>query len=310
VSLHVEYKEEAMSSSAHSATSETSSAPVTIRRATAADAEACGRICYEAFREIAIKHGFVPDIPTPDVGIRFISGIFSHPRFFCVVAEQNGKIVGSNCLDERGAIAGIGPITVSVSGQNNSVGRQLMKAVLSRAEERNFAGIRLVQAGYHTRSLSLYSKLGFVVREPLACMHGEPVRAVVSGYHVRPAQIVDLDACNALCNRVHGHDRAEELRDGVQEGTAVVAESRGRITAYASSLALFGHAVAESNDDLQAIISAANDLPRPGFLVPMRNAALFQWCLAKGLRTIEPMNLMTVGLYNEPAGAYLPSILF
>jgi hypothetical protein len=25
---------------------------------------------------------------------------------------------------------------------------------------------------------------------------------------------------------------------------------------------------------------------------------------------VEPMTLMTLGLYNEPAGAYLPSILY
>jgi predicted N-acetyltransferase YhbS len=299
-----------MSSSAHPATSKSSSAPVTIRRATARDADVCGRICYEAFREIAIKHGFIPDLPTPEVGIKLITGIFSHPRFFCVVAEQDGKIVGSNCLDEGRTIAGIGPITISPSAQNRSVGRQLMQAVMARAKQRKCAGVRLVQAGYHTRSLSLYSKLGFIVREPLACMYGEPIREAIPGYQVRPGQMADLDACDALCVRVHGHDRGEELRDAIRDGNAVVAESRGHITAYASSVAFFGHAVAESNEDLQAIISAANDFRKPGFLVPMRNAALFQWCLAKGLRTIEPLNLMTVGLYNEPTGAYLPSILF
>jgi GNAT superfamily N-acetyltransferase len=299
-----------MSSGGPSTTSESSITSVTIRRATAADADVCGRICYEAFREIAIKHGFIPDLPTPEVGIELISGIFSHPRFFCVVAEQDGKILGSNCLDEGGTIAGIGPITISPSAQNRSVGRKLMQAVIARAEEAKCAGVRLVQAGYHTRSLSLYAKLGFVVREPLACMHGAPIREAVPGYHVRPAQIPDLEACNVLCMRVHGHDRSEELRDAIREGTAVVAESRGKITAYASSLALFGHAVAEANEDLRAIISVAADFRKPGFLVPMRNAALFQWCLRKGLRTIEPMNLMTLGLYNEPSGAFLPSILF
>jgi hypothetical protein len=35
-----------------------------------------------------------------------------------------------------------------------------------------------------------------------------------------------------------------------------------------------------------------------------------RWCLNSGLRITQPMTLMTVGLYNEPAGAYLPSILY
>jgi hypothetical protein len=42
--------------------------------------------------------------------------------------------------------------------------------------------------------------------------------------------------------------------------------------------------------------------------VPTRNGELFRWCLASGLRLVQQMTLMTIGLYNEPAGAYLPSI--
>lgn len=40
------------------------------------------------------------------------------------------------------------------------------------------------------------------------------------------------------------------------------------------------------------------------------DGALFQWCLEHDLQVVQPMTLMTVGLYNEPAGAYLPSILY
>jgi len=48
----------------------------------------------------------------------------------------------------------------------------------------------------------------------------------------------------------------------------------------------------------------------PGFLLPTRNAAMFRWCLENGLRVVEPMTLMASGLYNQPAGVFLPSILF
>jgi len=33
-------------------------------------------------------------------------------------------------------------------------------------------------------------------------------------------------------------------------------------------------------------------------------------CLANGFRLVMQMTLMTIGLYNEPAGAYLPSVLY
>ena len=181
---------------------------------------------------------------------------------------------------------------------------------MSRAAERKVAGIRLVQAAYHNRSLSLYAKLGFVVREPLACMQGPAIQKRPPRYTVRPARAEDSAACNDLCLRVHGHDRAGELDDGIRIGSAVVAESEGRIRAYASTLAFFGHAVAESTEALQALIASAKEFQGSGILVPTRNAALFKWCLENGLRVVQPMTLMTIGLYNEPAGAYLPSILY
>jgi GNAT superfamily N-acetyltransferase len=282
---------------------------VVIRRATPADAEVCGRIGFESFAMLANKHNFPPDFPAPEVAVHVLSIMFSHPSFFCVIAEQDGRILGSNCLDERTSIAGVGPITIDPAAQNKSVGRQLMQAVMARASEKKFAGVRLVQAAYHNRSLSLYAKLGFVVREPLACMQGS-INKILPAYQVRSAQPRDIPACNDLCTRVHGYDRDGELKDAVQQGTAVVAESLGRIKAYASSIAFFGHAVGENNEDLQALISAATEFQGPGILVPTRNAALFRWCLDNRLRVVQPMTLMTMGLYNEPAGAYLPSILY
>lgn len=283
---------------------------VVIRRAMPADAKACGRICYEAFRAIAVAHNFPPDFPDEERAIGVLSAMFSHPSFYCVVAERDGKPVGSNCLDERTPIAGLGPITVSPGTQNRTVGRQLMNALMGRAAEKGFAGVRLVQSAYHNRSLSLYTKLGFVVREPLACLQGMPPGKAPAGSGVRPAQLADVAACSELCVRVHGHDRAGELRNGIQQGSARVVERAGRITGYASAMAYFGHAVGETTEDLQALISAATELQGPGILVPTRNASLFRWCLDHGLRVVQPLTLMTVGLYNEPAGAFLPSILY
>jgi GNAT superfamily N-acetyltransferase len=287
----------------------TESESVVVRRATPVDAEVCGRICFDAFAALAKKHSFPPDFPGPEHPTQVLSIMFSHPSFFCVVAEQNGKVIGSNCLDERTTIAGLGPITIDPGVQNRTVGRQLMRALIERATEKKFAGVRLVQAAYHNRSLSLYAKLGFVVREPLACMQGA-IQKAPPGYQVRSAQPSDVPACNDLCMRVHGHDRGGELQDAIQQGTAVLAELQGRIRAYASAIAFSGHAVGEGNPDLQALISAATEFGGPGILVPTRNAALFRWCLENGLRVVQPMTLMSVGLYNEPAGAFLPSILY
>lgn len=283
---------------------------VVLRRGRPEDAEACAKICFDAFNAISRAHNFPPDVPTVEAAAGLLSSMFNHPGFYTVVAEQEGEIVGSNVLDVRNPIAGVGPITVDPTVQNKTVGRRLMDAVHAYAKEKNFPGVRLVQAAFHNRSLSLYSKLGYDVREPLACFQGPPLSVALPGCHVRLAVDSDIDACSRVCFGVHGHDRAGELRDAISQGTATVVERNGRITGYATVIGFFGHAVGEENADVQVLIGAAESFAHPGFLVPTRNSELFRWCLSQDLRVTQPMTLMSLGLYNEPSGAFLPSILY
>lgn len=281
-----------------------------LRAGTATDAEACGLICFETFRALAERHGFPPDFPSPRHASELLGGLIAHPRFWCIVAELDGRVVGSNFLDERSTIAGLGPISVHPDLQNLRVGRRLMLAALERARERRFPGVRLLQAAYHSRSLSLYTALGFNLREPVVTLQGSPVRDALPGYGVRRATVADLEGCNRVCVLVHGHDRSGELVDAIHEGSARVVERGGRIAGYTTGIAFFAHSVAETNDDLKALIASAPEFGGPGFLLPARNGELYRWCLDRRLRVVQAMNLMTIGLYNEPAGAYLPSVLY
>ena len=283
---------------------------IKLRPGTAEDAEVCGRICYHAFKTVSEAYNFVPDFPTPEIAISVLSSMLTHPKFYSVIAELDGRVVGSNFLDERNEIAGVGPITVDPAAQNRAVGRRLMEAVHDRATKRKFPGVRLLQAGYHMRSLSLYTKLGYDVRDQLVCMQGSPVNVTVENHVVRPATSSDVKACNRICRDVHGFDRDGELRDAIRHGSPAVVENEGQITGYATVIGFFGHAVGRSNEDLKALISAAAEFRGPGFLLPTRNADLFRWCLTNGLRATQPLTLMTKGIYKEPVGAFLPSILY
>jgi GNAT superfamily N-acetyltransferase len=276
------------------------------------DAEEAGRIIFEAFSTIANKHGFPPDFPSVDSGVNSAAYFLCNPGFYCVVAEDtsNSKLVGSNFLDERSNIAGLGPITVDPNYQNKGVGRQLMNNVMERAKNKNFPGTRLLQASYHNRSLALYASLGFEIREPISTMQGKPIQEVIPGRTVRPATESDVEPCNAICKAVHGHNRNGELVDSIKQGSAKVVLQADRITGYTSGMAFFNHSVGLTNDDLRALIGSADSYGGPGILIPSRNTQLFHWCLDKGLKLVQQLILMTVGMYNEPAGAYMPSVLY
>src|SRR5687768_7986301 len=168
-----------------------------LRPGTLADAAACSRICYDAFKTFNDRHGFPPDFPSPEAAAGLMAMLLDNPHVYGVVAEANGRVVGSNFLWEAEPVMGVGPITVEPTEQGRSVGKRLMQRVLERARERNAASVRLVQAAFNTRSMSLYTKLGFDVREPLACLQGEPMRdpGAVPGHRVRPATAGDVQVC-------------------------------------------------------------------------------------------------------------------
>ncbi|HEX3431778.1 MAG TPA: GNAT family N-acetyltransferase [Rhizomicrobium sp.] len=283
---------------------------IAIREVRGEDTPQLGRIAYEAFAAIANAHNFPPDFPNAEIATTVIGMMAGAPGVYGVVAEDAGQMIGSNFIHEYNAVSGIGPITVDPRAQNRGVGAALMKAVLDRAAAQQRLAVRLVQAGYHTRSLSLYARLGFEVRDHLSCFQGNPLRETVAGLDVRPATEADIFACNRLCRSVHGVDRAGDVAHAIGRGSARVVERRGRITGYTSGIAFFGHAVGETTDDVKALIAAAESFGGPGFLVPSRNGELMRWCLSKGLRVTQPMTLMTVGLYSEPAGAWLPSVMY
>lgn len=235
------------------------------------DGEEARRICYEAFRALAAAHNFPPDFPSAEIAAGLLSGLLAHAGFYSVVAEQHDRIVGTNFLDERSTIAGVGPVTVDPDAQDFGVGTLLMLDVIERAKAKRFAGTRLLQAAYHNRSLSLYTKLGFDVQEAVVTLQGPPVGEQVLGFSVRTASEDDLEEMNRVCRAVHGHDRSGEIADAIRQGSASVLEHDAAIVGYTTGISYFGHSVATSNHGLAALIAAATEFGGPGFLLPVSN---------------------------------------
>ncbi len=281
---------------------------VRLREATPDDAQACGRILYEAFHGIATQRGFPDDFPNAEFAAIVIAHLAGdRDGHFGVVAECDGEIVGSNFISEHDPIRGVGPISVSPGAQGAGVGRRLMEAVIEHG--RGGAGIRLLQDAHNSVSMSLYAQLGFDVKEPVARMMGEGLGGAPEGFEVRPLEAADLPACERVCLAVHGFARTRELSAAIEGpiATPIGVLRDGRLTGYATSLLRWSlaHGVAETEEDMRALIAGGGD--PVDFLVPTRQAGLFRWCLARGLRVIKPMTLMAMGDYHEPRGAWFPS---
>ena len=289
-------------------------ADVRVRPIEPDDAQAAARIMYEAFAGIHDHHRFARDFPTLESAVQLTSAFIAHPSIHGVVAELDGRVVGSNFLDERGPVRGVGPITVDPAAQGRRVGRRLMQAVIERGADG--AGIRLLQDAFNVQSLSLYASLGFDVAEPIALMTGRPATAPIEAVEVRSLEAADIPEAERLHRRVHGFERTAELRDALAAPplTPTVAIRGDRVVAYATTLTFFpaAYAVAESDADLLALIAGTlADSDAPGsFLVPTRQTDLFRSLLTMGMRVVKPMVYMTIGEYRTPEGAWIPTVLY
>ncbi len=282
---------------------------VTIRGATAEDGPACGQICYDAFATISEAHGFPCDLPAPDAGIGLLSMMFSAPSFYAVVAESDGKIVGSNVLLEHAVIYGVGPITIVPSYKTPEWAVSSCRLCWI---ERNKMGppecgwyrlpITIDHPLFTHRSASTYANLF------PACRGKRASEAFLDAWF-EPANLRTRPPATSW-HSVFMDSIAEPSWPMLYSRELRVVERGGRVTGYTTNLGFFGHSTAETNVDIQALLASAESFAGPGILVPSRNSSLLRWCLANGLRIVQPMTLMSIGLYNEPAGAWLPSIVF
>ena len=268
-----------------------------LREAVAADAGECGRICYEAFRSVAEQHGFPPDFPSAEVGAALLGSLIANPGIYGVVAELDGRIVGSNFMDERSTIAGIGPITVDPAVQNAQVGRVLMENVLERR-----VNVALPACAWSRRRTTTARS---------ACTRSSDSRRASPAWRCRERRSRRRYPGSRCGRRPRTTWPTAPGSVSPSTGTARVVEHDGRITGYTTAMAFLGHSVwslqrrAESADRLRGGLRRS-----PASSFPRGTASWYRWCMSRGLRVAFVMNLMTVGLYNEPAGAYLPSVLY
>lgn len=273
------------------------------------DIQTCGKVMYEAFKDIAKRHNFPPDFPDPAAAEGLLSDILNAPAFDAFMAEEEGLVLGSIFVSRRSRVGGISVLTIDPKVQNRGIGRRLLQHGMEFLVEHGHIRQQIIQVGYHNRSLCLYAKSGFVAGELLSNMTGKPIKTNIPSRTVRRASVGDAPACNSLCRKVHGFDREHELAHAIACGTAAVVERDGRITGYTTGVGFVGHGVGETNEDLKALIASVDGFAGPGILIPTGNGELFRWCLDNGLRVVQQMTLMDTQPSGPTNGVYWPAVL-
>lgn len=279
---------------------------VEIREATPADVGELGSICYDAFYDIATKHGFPPDFPSVEFAQSVIGMMVRMETIYNAAAFDGARPLGSAHLQLWDEAAGIGPVSVDVSAQGQGAGRALMEDLIAYAHAAGFDRLRLLQDAFNMQSLALYTSVGFVVQEPVAYLTLAEDAPTASG--TRPATPADFDAMGALCREVYGIGRRNEIEALAGLGMPMLVHDTGRITGYLIATAM-GHGVAETDDSLLALIAAMGAMsPGATVHIPMRQGELYRRALAAGHRNRKVMNLMSHGPYEAPTGPWVCSV--
>ena len=279
-----------------------------IRQLHADDVPELGRICYEAFKHLSDRHGFPTDFVSVEFAQQVVGMLVAQEQVYSAGAFDGESAKGSNFINMWGDVAGIGPISIDVGAQGQGIGRKLMEDVIAAARDQGYKMVRLCQDSFNMQSLALYASLGFDTKEPLAYLELSSAGQPDPGF--RPATAADFDQMDELCQNIYRISRRGEYEVFLSLGFPMFVLDRGQIAGYHIGTAL-GHGVAETAEDLLTLLAGYGaTAPGAHSMVPIRDGALYRGALAAGHRNVKVMNLMAYGPYEEPQGAYAPSVMY
>jgi GNAT superfamily N-acetyltransferase len=287
---------------------------LTIRPPNVDDINPCGRIMYEAFSMINERHGFPNlEVPTEESGKQFVKFYIKNRHYYGVVAELDNKVVGSIFIDEHNPeVFGWTIMGVSQDAQGKGIGKRLSQEMVERCKIA--PGVRFLQHTFNTKTIGIYTSLGYDVRELVALLSGKPKTEIPSNVEIRRMSVQDLDECAHLCKKNYGFDRNAELRDALIFFKPFVILRENRITGYISAADNWGqnHGVAETEEDMKMLIGGVSSIMSDNltFLLPFKHSNLLRWCLKEGFRIVKPFTLMSTGRYIEPRGIYITSVIY
>ena len=218
-------------------------ARVTIREAVEGDWRECGRICYEAFATLAVRHGFRPTSrpsrprPSPSATSSSTPGSTA-----CRRARRPHP--GQQLPRRAVPISAIGPVSVDPTAQDEGVGRRYG----GHARTRRRAP---APACAWSRSPTTTVPCASTRSSASTCVPASPrstgtARADAARSSRPPAYPDDRPPVTRRASASTGTTGRASSRRPSGAGTARVVEHLGRITGYTAGVSYWNHSVAET----------------------------------------------------------------
>lgn len=276
------------------------------------DLDEVAAVTFAAFLTVELRHGHDPAFRSVHAARNLCGAYLRYPESRPFVAEADGRVVGAAFLHPRGATAGVGPVAVDPAVQGAGVGRKLMERLLREAGPKT--SVRLVQAAFNRSSFSLYTRLGFQVRDALATVvSGERLEVPAPAGPVTAVGGAGLEPVARFDEAATGIRRAGDLSFLTHAGTTYVAGDPAAPDGYLCRLSTgdthyLGPAAARNEATLRDLMAAALRDATEGTAVarvPARHHALLAGVLAWGLRVGTVGTYMVRGPWREPEAAWL-----
>jgi predicted N-acetyltransferase YhbS len=170
----------------------------------------------------------------------------TQPECRPVIAEIDGRLVGTGVGTANGRVGWVGTIWVDPDHRGAGLGRALTQAVIDRLEA---SGCRTLVLVATDQGLPLYERMGFELQTRYRILEAPGLDATTDAPDaaVRAFGTADLPAVLDLDRAATGEDREHAVRRFASPGTAKVLEVAGAIRGFVIRAPWGGGATAATN---------------------------------------------------------------
>lgn len=241
-----------------------------IRNMARADLDRVGEILYESFNAGASKHGYAPRMQSAQEGTSWAWAVLRHGPVEPLIAEAENRVVGICCLNPRGSQGGVGPVAVDPAFQGRGIGRQLMNALVRKAD--GLQSVRLFQEAFNPASFSLYYSLDFMPVAELLDLSADAGRGQKADPCPQVSELTpnDLDELCTYDTQRSTLDRRPDFAYYVKWGKVFAYRHQSRIRGFLACLpgtrsVQLGPLVTEGEEEAQCLfrhtLAVFNDRP-------------------------------------------------